>query len=154
VPAMRLGARTGRVLGLCDGHRYPVFQGIPVLLDETAIAGNPQYAGQRAYFDSEFRGYERYSLENWRVAYLDRLRASCLFENSGSPLVDVGVGGSGYTVIEAARAGRPAVGATCRSRVSSQRAGSRMRKASERKHSGSAARLSGSRTLPARSARR
>jgi ubiquinone/menaquinone biosynthesis C-methylase UbiE len=93
-----------------NGHRYPVFQGIPIFLDEATIAGNPQYAGQRAYFDSEFRRYERYSLENWRVAYLDRLRAAGVLASSGSPLVDVGVGGSGYTVIEAARAGRPAVG--------------------------------------------
>jgi ubiquinone/menaquinone biosynthesis C-methylase UbiE len=93
-----------------NGHRYPIVQGIPVFLDEATIAGNPQYAGQRAYFDSEFRGYECYSLENWRVGYLDRLRAAGVLESSESPLVDVGVGGSGYTVIEAARAGRRAIG--------------------------------------------
>ena len=62
-------------LALCaGGHRYPVVAGIPVFLDEKMIASDPQYAGQRAYFDSEFRGYQRYALENWRVAYLDRLR--------------------------------------------------------------------------------
>jgi SAM-dependent methyltransferase len=33
-----------------------------------------------------------------------------VLDGSDSPLVDVGVGGSGYTVIEAARAGRPAIG--------------------------------------------
>ncbi len=33
-----------------------------------------------------------------------------MLAGSTSPLVDVGVGGSGYTVIEAARAGRPAIG--------------------------------------------
>ncbi len=92
-----------------DGHRFPVVEGIPVFVSEETVA-DPQYAGQRAYFDSEFRGYERYSLENWRLAYLDRLRAGGVLENTDSPLVDVGVGGSGYTVIEAARAGRPAVG--------------------------------------------
>ena len=99
-------------LAVCadSGHRYPVVQGIPVFLDEETVASDPQYAGQRAYFDSEFRGYERYSLENWRVGYLDRLRAAGLLEDSASPLLDVGVGGSGYTVIEAARAGRPAIG--------------------------------------------
>jgi ubiquinone/menaquinone biosynthesis C-methylase UbiE len=64
--------------------------------------------GQRAYFDAEFASYDRYALENWRVAYLDRLQAAGLFD--GSPLVDVGVGGSGYTVIEAARRGLDAVG--------------------------------------------
>jgi SAM-dependent methyltransferase len=92
------------------GHRYPTVEGIPVFLDEETIAGNPQYAGQRAYFDSEFRSYGRYSLENWRVGYLDRLRAAGVLEGSGAALLDVGVGGSGYTVIEAARAGRPAIG--------------------------------------------
>jgi SAM-dependent methyltransferase len=33
-----------------------------------------------------------------------------MLDGSAAPLVDVGVGGSGYTVIEAARAGRPAIG--------------------------------------------
>jgi SAM-dependent methyltransferase len=92
------------------GHRYPVVEGIPVFLDEETIAREPQYAGQLAYFDSEFRGYTHYSLENWRAGYLDRLRAAGVLEGSASPLVDVGVGGSGYTVIEAARGGRPAIG--------------------------------------------
>jgi SAM-dependent methyltransferase len=98
-------------LAICGGgHRYPVVAGIPVFLDEKMIASDPQYAGQRAYFDSEFRGYQRYALENWRVAYLERLRAAGVLDGAASPLVDVGVGGSGYTVIEAARGGRPAIG--------------------------------------------
>lgn len=92
------------------GHRYPIVGGIPVFLDEKMIASDPQYADQRAYFDSEFRGYRRYALENWRVAYLDRLREAGVLDGPASPLVDVGVGGSGYTVIEAARGGRPAIG--------------------------------------------
>jgi SAM-dependent methyltransferase len=93
-----------------NGHRYPIAQGIPVFLDDGEIASNPQYAGQRAYFDSQFKTYERYAVENWRSGYLDRLRDAGVLENAGSALVDVGVGGSGCTVIEAARAGRPAVG--------------------------------------------
>jgi len=98
-------------LAVCaGGHRYPIVGGIPVFLDETMIASDPQYAAQRAYFDSEFRGYQRYVLENWRLAYLDRLRTADVLEDPASPLVDVGVGGSGYTVIEAARGGRPAIG--------------------------------------------
>jgi ubiquinone/menaquinone biosynthesis C-methylase UbiE/uncharacterized protein YbaR (Trm112 family) len=92
------------------GHAYPIVEGIPVFVTEETVAGDPQYAGQRAYFDSEFQGYERYSLENWRLGYLDRLRAAGVLDDTSSPLVDVGVGGSGYTVIEAARAGRPAIG--------------------------------------------
>jgi ubiquinone/menaquinone biosynthesis C-methylase UbiE/uncharacterized protein YbaR (Trm112 family) len=98
-------------LAVCaGGHRYPIVGGIPVFLDERMIASDPQYAGQRAYFDSEFRSYQRYALENWRLAYLDRLRAADVLQGPASPLVDVGVGGSGYTVIEAARGGRPAIG--------------------------------------------
>jgi ubiquinone/menaquinone biosynthesis C-methylase UbiE len=81
--------------------------GIPVFVTEETVAADPQYASQRAYFDSEFEGYEKYSLDNWRKGYLDRLRAAGVFDG---PFVDVGVGGSGYTVIEAARAGRPAIG--------------------------------------------
>src|SRR6266540_5522700 len=98
-------------LAVCarGGHRYPIVGGIPVFLDDETIASNPQYAGQRAYFDSEFKDYGHYSLENWRVGYLDRVRAAGVLGGSG-PLVDVGVGGSGYTVIEAARAGIPALG--------------------------------------------
>lgn len=106
---------SGLVLGesaICtgEGHQFPMVEGIPVFVDEEAVANDPQYSSQRAYFDSEFRAYERYVVENWRAAYLGRLRAAGLLEGSESLLVDVGVGGSGYTVIEAARAGRPAIG--------------------------------------------
>jgi SAM-dependent methyltransferase len=89
------------------GHDYPVVDGIPVFVSEETVARDPQYAGQRAYFDSEFQGYQQYALANWRLGYLERLRAAGVFDG---PLIDVGVGGSGYTVIEAARAGRPAIG--------------------------------------------
>ena len=91
-------------------HRFPVVEGIPVLVDEETLAADPQYRSQRAYFDAEFAHYDRYRLENWRVGYLERLRTAGLLDGPSAPLVDVGVGGSGYTVIEAARAGRPAVG--------------------------------------------
>jgi ubiquinone/menaquinone biosynthesis C-methylase UbiE len=77
-------------------------------VDDELVENDPHYAGQRAYFDAEFAAYDRYELENWRVAYVQRLRAAGLF--AAGPVVDVGVGGSGYTVIEAARAGVPALG--------------------------------------------
>lgn len=92
------------------GHRYPVVDGIPVFVDEALLGADPQYEGQRAYFDTEFREYDRYALANWRRSYVERLRAAGLIGNGNGPLVDLGVGGSGYTVIEAARAGQPAVG--------------------------------------------
>jgi SAM-dependent methyltransferase len=91
------------------GHRFPVVEGIPVFVGEELLAADPQYAGQRRYFDAEFRGYGRYELENWRRSYLERLFSRGLIGASG-PLVDVGVGGSGYTVIEAARTGQAAIG--------------------------------------------
>jgi ubiquinone/menaquinone biosynthesis C-methylase UbiE len=93
-----------------EGHRFPLVDGIPVLIDEVTLASNPQYEHQRHYFDAEFTQYERYELERWRVSYLARLRSAGLLGTAGAPLVDVGVGGSGYTVVEAARAGQHAVG--------------------------------------------
>lgn len=96
----------------CDGgpHRFPVVDGIPVLVDEATLASDPQYARQREYFDAEFARYGAYELEPWRVSYLRRLAEHDALGGDGAPLVDVAVGGSGYTVIEAARAGRAAIG--------------------------------------------
>jgi ubiquinone/menaquinone biosynthesis C-methylase UbiE/uncharacterized protein YbaR (Trm112 family) len=92
------------------GHRFAIVDGIPVFLADETIALEPQHSGQRSYFDAEFQGFERYALENWRAAYVDRLRAAGLLDDAAAPLLDVGVGGSGYTVIEAARAGLSAIG--------------------------------------------
>lgn len=96
----------------CAGgsHSFPVVDGIPVLVDERALARDPQYARQRMYFDAEFSAYLRYELEPWRISYLRRLRAARILDGRTAPLVDVGVGGSGYTVIEAARSGKRAIG--------------------------------------------
>jgi SAM-dependent methyltransferase len=103
--AIVLGADEARCSS--GSHSFPVVEGIPVFVDEEALAAEPQYGSQRAYFDSEFAGYAEYRLENWRRSYLDRLREAGALDG---PLVDVGVGGSGYTVIEAARAGQTAIG--------------------------------------------
>jgi SAM-dependent methyltransferase len=109
-PECDAAVELGHVAACAGGHRFPIVDGIPVFVDDVTLAQDPQYAGQRAYFDFEFRGYQHYSLPNWRLAYLDRLRAAGLLSSSTAPLVDVGVGGSGYTVIEVARSGRPAIG--------------------------------------------
>jgi len=93
-----------------QGHAFSVTDGIPVLVSDDELARNVHYGSQRAYFDAEFARYDRYRLENWRISYLRRLAAANVLGGPGAPLVDVGVGGSGYTVIEAARAGREAVG--------------------------------------------
>ena len=97
---------------ICSGrsHRFPVVEGIPVMTDEEALRADPHYDRQRTYFAAEFAGYGRYELEPWRQSYLRRLRSAGLLDPDSDPLLDVGVGGSGYTVIEAARSGLDAVG--------------------------------------------
>lgn len=89
-------------------HRFPIVDGVIVMVDEETLRSDPQYESQRRYFDDEFSRYGAYRLENWRRSYLQRLGSAGTLATG--PLVDVGVGGSGYTVIESARAGHPAVG--------------------------------------------
>ena len=93
-----------------SGHRFAVVDGVVVLVDEPTLARDPQYAQQRRYFDAEFARYRRYAPENWRASYLQRLRAARALGDGELPVIDVGVGGSGHTVIEAARDGSAAVG--------------------------------------------
>lgn len=95
---------------VCDAgrHAFPILDGVIVMLDDDTLRSDPQYESQRRFFDEEFSTYDVYRLENWRRSYLARLREARAL--GAGPLVDVGVGGSGYTVIEAARAGHPAVG--------------------------------------------
>jgi SAM-dependent methyltransferase len=93
---------------MSEGHRFPIIRGVLVMVDDAALEADPQYQGQRRYFDAEFGRYTRYDLANWRLSYLRRLRAGGLLD--AGPVIDIGVGGSGYTVIEAARAGALAVG--------------------------------------------
>lgn len=69
-----------------------------------------QHAFQRRYFDAEFAHYERYELPNWRLSFIERIFASLRVLDGGGPYLDVGVGGSGATVIEAARRGVRATG--------------------------------------------
>jgi SAM-dependent methyltransferase len=91
-------------------HHFPVVEAVPVLLCDEELDADPQYAAQRRYFGAEFARYETYRLESWRRSYLERLRAAGLRGAERGPVLDVGVGGSGYTVIEAARAGQEAAG--------------------------------------------
>ena len=69
-----------------------------------------QQRQQRAYFDAEFSGYEEYVLENWRLSFIERIFGAIGALDGAEPYLDVGVGGSGATVIEAARRGVDAVG--------------------------------------------
>lgn len=102
----------GRTEAACAArtHRFPVVENIPIFLDEDALAANPQYSSQRRYFGKQFAAYDAYTLEHWRLSYIQRLRAAGVLGDGSVPLLDVGVGGSGYTVIEAARSRQSAVG--------------------------------------------
>jgi ubiquinone/menaquinone biosynthesis C-methylase UbiE len=65
----------------------------------------------RQYFDREFKDYDNYKLENWRLSYLQRIFCALNVGNDPKDLyLDIGVGGSGYTVIETTRKGCKSVG--------------------------------------------
>jgi len=96
----------------CTGCRasFPIIDGIPILTI-TRPESTAQLAFQRAFFDSEFKSFGVYNLENWRQSYLKRIfRELRVGARPRLRYLDIGVGGSGYTVIEAARRGCAAVG--------------------------------------------
>ncbi len=100
-------ARTDTALECPEcGASYAVVGDVPVLVE----APTEQQLSQRDYFDAEFAGYGRYRLENWRLSFIERIFSSLAIEEGRGPYLDVGVGGSGATVIEAARRGVDAVG--------------------------------------------
>lgn len=111
-PTCRAAVAMGAREAVCrtNGHRFPVADGVVVMIGEEELRTDPQYDRQRQYFDAEFAGYAENRPEPWRLSYLRRLAAGGMLGDPNAPLIDVGVGGSGYTVIEAARAGSPAVG--------------------------------------------
>jgi ubiquinone/menaquinone biosynthesis C-methylase UbiE len=83
-----------------------MIDGVPVLL----AALSNQHELQRSYFDAEFSRYAVYQLENWRLSYIERIFEALDVAQVGGPYLDVGTGGSGGPVIEAARVGVEAVG--------------------------------------------
>lgn len=72
-----------------------------------------QQQGQRRIFDAHYAAYSGYRLENWRQAFIQRIFPELGLEGrraKGFRFLDVGIGGSGYTVVEAARLGARAWG--------------------------------------------
>jgi ubiquinone/menaquinone biosynthesis C-methylase UbiE len=68
---------------------------------------------QRDIYDIEYKEYAKYHLDNWRISYLKRIFELLeMGEKDGAKdtFLDIGVGGSGYTVIEAARKGYWSIG--------------------------------------------
>ena len=90
------------------GAAFDVVDDVPILLPETL---SRQQASQTRYFDAEFESFpSTYRPENWRVSFVRRIFRSLGIERGQGAYLDVGVGGSGATVIEAARLGVEATG--------------------------------------------
>ncbi len=67
---------------------------------------------QKKYYNKEFKELCTYQLENWRKSYIKRIFSSLELNEPTEDdyYLDVGVGGSGYTVIEAAKLGYKTIG--------------------------------------------
>jgi SAM-dependent methyltransferase len=84
-----------------------VVDGVPLLVPPELTA---QHEHQRGYFDAEFKDYGAYRVDDWRKSFNDRIFSAIELGSARAPYLDVGVGGSGATVIEAARQSVEAVG--------------------------------------------
>jgi SAM-dependent methyltransferase len=89
------------------GATYATLDSVPVLVPPSLSA---QHEHQRQYFDAEFGQFAAYRVDDWRRSFNDRIFPAIRIDPEHAPYLDVGVGGSGATVIEAARAGVDAVG--------------------------------------------
>jgi len=68
---------------------------------------------QKRRFDAQYSKFQKYRLENWRISYLRKIFNELKLNSKISKkdaLLDIGIGGSGYTVIEAAKKGCYSVG--------------------------------------------
>ncbi len=96
----------------CVG-RYPVIDGIPVMMAENPEE-RKQHDHQEKYFDEHFSKFTDYELLAWRRSYIKRifeaLNIGKMPDCRGEFYLDIGVGGSGYTVIEAAKKGLFSIG--------------------------------------------
>jgi ubiquinone/menaquinone biosynthesis C-methylase UbiE len=89
-------------------NTYPIIEDIPIMVPPK-LRDQEHFDQQQTYFNSEFKKYKSYKLENWRLCYLSKIFSDLdLLEND--LYLDIGVGGSGYTVIEFAKKGYFSVG--------------------------------------------
>ena len=89
------------------GAVYAIVDDVPLLVPPQL---SKQHEHQRGYFDAEFAQFGSYEVDPWRKSFNDRIFPAIGVSQATAPYLDVGVGGSGATVIEAARAGVEAVG--------------------------------------------
>ncbi len=92
------------------GHTFPVEDGVPILSGPESATEEMQHSHQRDFYNREYGEFRAYRLEHWESVYVKRVTS--MWGNGGPPgfYLDVGAGGSGYTVIESARRGAIAVG--------------------------------------------
>ena len=100
------GSETSLHCNAC-GAAFPLVGDVPIVLPEALTT---QQRTQRRYFDAEFAAYDRYKPEAWRRSYISRIFSALGVDAGRGPYLDLGVGGSGATVIEAARLGVTASG--------------------------------------------
>lgn len=96
-------------------RQYDVLNGIPVFIPLNLLdLQKKQIDHQQKFFNNSYSqiGLGEYHLENWRKSMLNRLFSSLKMDEKGSGryYADLGVGGTGYTVIEAAKLGYNTVG--------------------------------------------
>lgn len=84
------------------------------MLNESKSADKMHHDAQKKYFDDHYGAFKKYKLENWRLSFLDRifhnLKIGKVSVQGDDYYLDIGVGGSGYTVIEAAKLGQRSIG--------------------------------------------
>lgn len=92
--------------------QYSIIDSIPILLTENVQPMH--FEKQKEYFNNEFKVYTKYVLSEWQKMYINRISNFFGFNDSNLTekglFIDIGVGGSGYTVIEFAKLGMSCIG--------------------------------------------
>ena len=96
----------GAIVCRSCGAEYQTADGVPVLV--TSLSA--QHEHQRVYFDAEFSKLAHYEVDDWRRSFNERIFRALRVGSGSGAYLDVGVGGSGATVIEAARLGVESTG--------------------------------------------